>query len=181
MAWLVKQAKTASTRWTAWKRPSGQTVPWKVKARPVIRYLWSIGGGSFRYRRKCRMFFFSSRRRHTRCSRDWSSDVCSSDLVRLAGADCFHGLPALELVGVVEAAVPEHLRDMPAKLRVERLADLVVLQTGDRLLELRGEGSRPRPTQVTALGGGSRVLGSGLGEAGEVLALENPLAQRREL
>src|SRR2546429_4856772 len=26
-------------------------------------------------------FFFSSRRRHTRCSRDWSSDVCSSDLV----------------------------------------------------------------------------------------------------
>src|SRR6266550_6837144 len=28
-------------------------------------------------------FFFSSRRRHTRCSRDWSSDVCSSDLVEL--------------------------------------------------------------------------------------------------
>src|SRR3989449_10326374 len=27
------------------------------------------------------MFFFSSRRRHTRCSRDWSSDVCSSDLI----------------------------------------------------------------------------------------------------
>src|SRR6266436_7626803 len=27
-------------------------------------------------------FFFSSRRRHTRCSRDWSSDVCSSDLLR---------------------------------------------------------------------------------------------------
>src|SRR2546429_7052572 len=29
-------------------------------------------------------FFFSSRRRHTRCSRDWSSDVCSSDLSRLS-------------------------------------------------------------------------------------------------
>src|SRR5436309_8986240 len=28
------------------------------------------------------VFFFSSRRRHTRFSRDWSSDVCSSDLVR---------------------------------------------------------------------------------------------------
>src|SRR5215813_7206816 len=26
-------------------------------------------------------FFFSSRRRHTRCGRDWSSDVCSSDLL----------------------------------------------------------------------------------------------------
>src|SRR2546429_3289693 len=30
----------------------------------------------------CLFFFFSSRRRHTRCSRDWSSDVCSSDLLR---------------------------------------------------------------------------------------------------
>src|SRR5258707_8930912 len=27
-------------------------------------------------------FFFSSRRRHTRYWRDWSSDVCSSDLIR---------------------------------------------------------------------------------------------------
>src|SRR5205814_3292168 len=27
------------------------------------------------------LFFFSSRRRHTRCLSDWSSDVCSSDLV----------------------------------------------------------------------------------------------------
>src|SRR5438105_11990598 len=28
-------------------------------------------------------FFFSSRRRHTRSTRDWSSDVCSSDLSRI--------------------------------------------------------------------------------------------------
>src|SRR5207302_7663726 len=33
------------------------------------------------------VFFFSSRRRHTRFSRDWSSDVCSSDLTA-------HSLPA---------------------------------------------------------------------------------------
>src|SRR5205809_237077 len=32
-----------------------------------------VGGGTGM------IFFFSSRRRHTRCSRDWSSDVCSSD------------------------------------------------------------------------------------------------------
>src|SRR5256885_13105390 len=32
----------------------------------------------------CIFFFFSSRRRHTRLQGDWSSDVCSSDL--LAGA-----------------------------------------------------------------------------------------------
>src|SRR2546429_5127111 len=32
-------------------------------------------------------FFFSSRRRHTRCSRDWSSDVCSSDLNELSAEE----------------------------------------------------------------------------------------------
>src|SRR3712207_8033748 len=31
------------------------------------------------------VFFFSSRRRHTRYWRDWSSDVCSSDLLRSVG------------------------------------------------------------------------------------------------
>src|SRR5207253_6910546 len=30
--------------------------------------------------------FFSSRRRHTRWPRDWSSDVCSSDLISTSGA-----------------------------------------------------------------------------------------------
>src|SRR5687768_10493619 len=43
-------------------------------------------------------FFFSSRRRHTRCSRDWSSDVCSSDLedqyVAVLNED---GLPQLRI------------------------------------------------------------------------------------
>src|SRR2546422_6928519 len=36
--------------------------------------------------RSCIFFFFSSRRRHTRCSRDWSSDVCSSDLCEARAA-----------------------------------------------------------------------------------------------
>src|SRR6266542_1915536 len=34
------------------------------------------------------IFIFSSRRRHTRCYRDWSSDVCSSDLPSPFGAAC---------------------------------------------------------------------------------------------
>src|SRR2546421_4232609 len=34
-------------------------------------------------------FFFSSRRRHTRSDRDWSSDVCSSDLYRLCSASFY--------------------------------------------------------------------------------------------
>src|SRR5690606_40584136 len=42
-------------------------------------------------------FFFSSRRRHTRFSRDWSSDVCSSDLLFDAGC-YFTPLNGLEVV-----------------------------------------------------------------------------------
>src|SRR5439155_9145396 len=34
------------------------------------------------------IFFFSSRRRHTRWPRDWSSDVCSSDLDSPVGVPC---------------------------------------------------------------------------------------------
>src|SRR5690554_1730582 len=34
-------------------------------------------------------FFFSSRRRHTRCGRDWSSDVCSSDLQKDGLVDAY--------------------------------------------------------------------------------------------
>src|SRR5216683_3727665 len=37
-------------------------------------------------------FFFSSRRRHTRSDRDWSSDVCSSDLRVTAGQDRHQGI-----------------------------------------------------------------------------------------
>src|SRR5690625_7592951 len=35
----------------------------------------------------CSFFFFSSRRRHTRWPRDWSSDVCSSDLLTVPLAE----------------------------------------------------------------------------------------------
>src|SRR3989449_6098608 len=40
------------------------------------------------------VFFFSSRRRHTRCSRDWSSDVCSSDLAEAALQAYEHAIAA---------------------------------------------------------------------------------------
>src|SRR3989440_8681369 len=45
-------------------------------------------------------FFFSSRRRHTRSDRDWSSDVCSSDL-----------LGCVPVVSRVRSGIPEVLTD----------------------------------------------------------------------
>src|SRR5699024_11961882 len=45
------------------------------------------------------VFFFSSRRRHTRSKRDWSSDVCSSDLFRQRRHEAQHvGGQTLEFV-----------------------------------------------------------------------------------
>src|SRR5699024_11224534 len=44
----------------------------------------------------CYDFFFSSRRRHTRSKRDWSSDVCSSDLPPPCRR---RGYPGMDLAG----------------------------------------------------------------------------------
>src|SRR5256885_7036299 len=69
-----------------------------------------VGHGVASQRRHCEpsdiqfvfLFFFSSRRRHTRLQGDWSSDVCSSDLKHLgessaalgnASTKCFGGSP----------------------------------------------------------------------------------------
>src|SRR5690606_28017055 len=46
-------------------------------------------------------FFFSSRRRHTRFSRDWSSDVCSSDLWLEPGGRQWASAPAVS--GLLDA------------------------------------------------------------------------------
>src|SRR6266849_10121173 len=59
-------------------------------------------------------FFFSSRRRHTRSTRDWSSDVCSSDLVQLAGdASAFqrNGKPGSFIALLLELAGLRPQRD----------------------------------------------------------------------
>src|SRR5690606_40913997 len=76
-------------------------------------------------------FFFSSRRRHTRFSRDWSSDVCSSDLTvaqaqrrveaaiedrrRIGGGAIVHGQRLADLLADVQ---------VDAVVRVHRRLDL---------------------------------------------------------
>src|SRR5690606_40087882 len=49
------------------------------------------------------VFFFSSRRRHTRFSRDWSSDVCSSDLTQTEPCE----------VAARDEVIPQVARDLP--------------------------------------------------------------------
>src|SRR5690242_21323988 len=48
---------------------------WSAEASEAVLVL-----GSCHHTIKVHLFFFSSRRRHTRLTCDWSSDVCSSDL-----------------------------------------------------------------------------------------------------
>src|SRR2546422_2336964 len=71
------------------------------------------------------VFFFSSRRRHTRCSRDWSSDVCSSDLglrdviqdttlnlvAKLTPGQAQHLLDAFDALEGAISGLPDHITD----------------------------------------------------------------------
>src|SRR5690606_40303532 len=55
------------------------------------------------------VFFFSSRRRHTRFSRDWSSDVCSSDLINhklllMKSLHIFKKLVVITVLGLILVA-----------------------------------------------------------------------------
>src|SRR5690606_40399830 len=61
-------------------------------------------------------FFFSSGRRHTRFSRDWSSDVCSSDLAVLLLSQHVVSRYAAELLGGGSAKVGYLLKDRVADI-----------------------------------------------------------------
>src|SRR5256884_8668964 len=71
-------------------------------------------------------FFFSSRRRHTRCSRDWSSDVCSSDL-HMAAASAEY-LSADQLI---------YLTDVAGVLNGERVLSIVTCEEIESLVQSR--------------------------------------------
>src|SRR3712207_7800612 len=64
------------------------------------------------------VFFFSSRRRHTRYWRDWSSDVCSSDLGDLLAVTGELGASAAGLLAL-EGAAPGPERLLRRHLRPE--------------------------------------------------------------
>src|SRR5690606_39475474 len=70
------------------------------------------------------IFFFSSRRRHTRFSRDWSSDVCSSDLT-----------PAPQIVptGELKGFVPlDNHQAVPAPLAVGKRLSIAPERSEER-------------------------------------------------
>src|SRR5690554_3818713 len=79
-------------------------------------------------------FFFSSRRRHTRCGRDWSSDVCSSDLdAQAASVAGFEGLRPLiwpRNVSTPPTSVPPamvYAKALPLTLKASNALNNIVL------------------------------------------------------
>src|SRR5207249_9564544 len=81
------------------------------------------------------LFFFSSRRRHTRSKRDWSSDVCSSDLGALRGS--------LVVVGSSDFASDPYARYTPENhVFVENAIDW--LAQDDALIGIRSKNRAPR-------------------------------------
>src|SRR5205814_5855947 len=63
-------------------------------------------------------FFFSSRRRHTRCLSDWSSDVCSSDLV--ACSTVITALASLQSSGSGKRSRGRGTSTQPSCMRIAR-------------------------------------------------------------
>src|SRR5256884_3969630 len=112
-------------------------------------------------------FFFSSRRRHTRCSRDWSSDVCSSDLLLLplyfTEAIDIHQFNKTLLVAPAPPAPPPPLASLPvdrsaapkrSALRLEK--QLVVPRVIPRqVARVVGEASGNDMGSATLLGEGA--------------------------
>src|SRR5690606_9354317 len=89
-------------------------------------------------------FFFSSRRRHTRFSRDWSSDVCSSDLVEDEGPGGREpNEPASDDGNVV---TPHHAKSLRSSIvgRFRRLHPLPLIELDRRAGETRRVQSRCR-------------------------------------
>src|SRR5690606_39755928 len=93
-------------------------------------------------------FFFSSRRRHTRFSRDWSSDVCSSDLkdpVELHGEQITRGVS--ELVYTLRDPLPtDRLAILPVSLKLPAGSAGEPVRSEERRVGREG-GSRWSPQQ----------------------------------
>src|SRR6266496_6219876 len=77
-------------------------------------------------------FFFSSRRRHTRSLRDWSSDVCSSDLEAQTVANCYTAIEqGVEVVPVLNKI------DLPSanpERAIQEIEDVIGIKASDALL-----------------------------------------------
>src|SRR6266496_5398521 len=67
-------------------------------------------------------FFFSSRRRHTRSLRDWSSDVCSSDL-GLEGAPLWCGRDSGEVCGAVAGGSEVEVEEKQSLVGAEHVVE----------------------------------------------------------
>src|SRR5699024_11757805 len=89
-------------------------------------------------------FFFSSRRRHTRSKRDWSSDVCSSDLGSTATrVPCWTARPTAPAPGARGSRA--RCRPWPERGRRQRASrSLVAGQIGRASCRERGRGGGAR-------------------------------------
>src|SRR3984893_19367340 len=84
---------------------------------------------------------FASRRRHTRWPRDWSSDVCSSDLQRARRA------------GRIKEVVAAIAQDLFERVAVDEIVDVLALRA------LRGQRRRfPVPALATATHAGQGTV-----------------------
>src|SRR5262249_61796322 len=104
---------------------------------------------------RCCLFFFTSRRRHTRLVSDWSSDVCSSDLRSspAGSATTWVGAAGLDRG---RPSVREVMHTIPGDLRAVISAGAGEPPRTPGGMDRKGEG--PGGEEGEELGGGGRVV-----------------------
>src|SRR5690606_39881393 len=70
-------------------------------------------------------FFFSSRRRHTRFSRDWSSDVCSSDLLKRMNIELTYFQARVGAYQRFQVVAGREIRQLDVHALEQRLVELI--------------------------------------------------------
>src|SRR5690349_17367826 len=121
------------------------------------------------------VFFFSSRRRHTRSLRDWSSDVCSSDLAKLSG-----GVAVIKVGAATEVELKEKKHRIEDALSTTRAAveeglvaggGTTLLQAIPALDKIKLEGDAQVGVDIVrkALEAPARQIAENAGAPGEVV------------
>src|SRR5690606_10706983 len=125
------------------------------------------------------LFFFCSRRRHTRFSRDWSSDVCSSDLEVLRRfVDWIAGYTVSPAGSVLRLAIRAPGALEPARMRtayvLAEARPARMTPARERVVEVAGDGFARTVRELAEEAGVSDGVVRGLVDAGTLLPVDVP-------
>src|SRR5438874_11417929 len=117
------------------------------------------------------VFFFSSRRRHTRSLRDWSSDVCSSDLSETAAAPQEKSIAVLPFIDLSVKKDQEYFSDGLSEELIDHLVHSADLKVIARTSSFQFKGKNPDVRSIARTLGVTHVLEGSVRKNGQQLRI----------